>query len=171
MLAVSVEFCMIFWSADYLETVLNIPKAFAAQSVSLFLGGMILGRLAGSRLVQHHSPTRVVIGSILVAGVGFLLFWQGGNTFFGLSGLLLTGLGVASLYPLILSMAIVAARGQTVQATSRSTLASGSAILFLPLVLGRLADAIGISPAYGMVVVLLGLVFLIILGAGRQKIN
>ncbi len=35
-LAVSVEFCMIFWSADYLEHVLGMVKANAAQAVSLF---------------------------------------------------------------------------------------------------------------------------------------
>ena len=40
-LAVSVEFCMIFWSADYLMTVLGMPKADAAQAVSLFFAGMI----------------------------------------------------------------------------------------------------------------------------------
>jgi fucose permease len=170
MLAVSVEFCMIFWSADFLETVLGLPKAAAAQAVSLFLGGMILGRLAGSRLVQRHSPTRVVIGSVLLASAGFLLFWLGGSAILGLSGLFLTGLGVASLYPLILSMTIGAARGNTVQASARATLASGSAILLLPLVLGRLADAAGIAAAYGLVALLLVLVFVIVQAAGR-KIN
>jgi predicted MFS family arabinose efflux permease len=33
-LAVATEFCMISWSAVYLETILKIPKADAAQAVS-----------------------------------------------------------------------------------------------------------------------------------------
>jgi hypothetical protein len=49
-LAVSAEFCMIFWSADFMENSLGMQKASAAQAVSLFLGGMIVGRLASSRL-------------------------------------------------------------------------------------------------------------------------
>src|SRR5512135_843476 len=49
LLAVSVEFCMVFWSADYMEKGLGLPKADAAQTVSLFLAGMIGGRLAASR--------------------------------------------------------------------------------------------------------------------------
>jgi hypothetical protein len=73
------------------------------------------------------------------------------------------------MYPLILSLAIGAARGNTVQASARATLASGTAILSLPLVLGRLADAVGITSAYGMVAILLSGVFLIVLLAGRDK--
>lgn len=161
-LAVSVEFCMIFWSADYLENVLDLPKAGAAQSVSLFLAAMVLGRMAGGRLVQRFPASKVVTASILVAGLGFLLFWRAGGVLLGLGGLLITGLGVASLYPLILSLAIGAAGGNTVQASARAALASGTAILALPLVLGRLADAVGIGLAYGIVILLLGGALLIV---------
>lgn len=167
MLGVSVEFCMIFWSADYLETVLGMVKANAAQSVSLFLAGMILGRMAASRLVQRFSTRAVVMFSILIAGTGFLLFWRTGTISLALSGLFLTGLGVSNLYPLLLSQAIGAANGNTVQAGARATLASGTAILALPLVLGRLADAVGIRPAYAVVAILLISVFVISQIGGR----
>jgi fucose permease len=158
---------MISWSADYLENGLGMLKVDAAQAVSLFLGGMIIGRLAGSRLVQRFSPHKVVTASILVAGIGFLVYWKTASILLGLGGLFVTGLGVASLYPLILSFAIGAANSNTVQASARATLASGTAILALPLVLGRLADAVGIRPAYGVVALLLISVFLIIWFTGR----
>ena len=160
-LGVSVEFCMIFWSADYLEKVLGLSKADAAQAVSLFLAAMIVGRVMGSRLVQRFSTRSVVSISILIAGIGFLIFWRMEDIRFVLSGLFMTGLGVANLYPLLLSLAIGAAYGDTVQAGSRATLASGTAILALPLVLGRLADAVGIRLAYSVVLILLISVFLI----------
>jgi fucose permease len=166
-LAVAVEFCMIFWSADYLEHELGLLRADAAQAVSLFLAAMIVGRLAGSRLVQRISTRTMVTASILVAGAGFLIYWKAESILLGVGGLFVTGLGVASLYPLILSLAIGAAEDNTVQAGARATLASGAAILSLPLVLGRLADAVGIRPAYGVVAVLLMSVFLIIQLAGR----
>src|SRR5215216_1060246 len=166
-LGVSVEFCMIFWSADYLEHVLGMGKANAAQALSLFLAAMILGRIMGSRLVQRFSTRLVVTVSIILASIGFLIFWKTESVFVGLSGLFLTGLGVANLYPLLLSLTIGAANGNTVQASARATLASGTAILTLPLVLGRLADAVGIRSAYGIVVLLLISVFLISQIAGR----
>jgi fucose permease len=168
-LGVSVEFCMIFWSADYMEQVLGLNKADAAQAVSLFLAAMIVGRILGSRLVQRFSTQAVVTVSIIIAGIGFLLFWKAEGVFLGLSGLFLTGLGVANLYPLILSLAISAANGNTVQAGARATLASGTAILALPLVLGSFADGIGIRLAYGVVLILLISVFLINQIAGRSS--
>jgi fucose permease len=167
-LAVSIEFCMISWSTDYLETGLGAPRAEAAQALSLFLGAMILGRWAGSRLVQRFATHRVVIGSILVASAGFGLFWSASSSLPALAGLFITGLGVASLFPLIQSMAIGVANGATAQATARTTLASGTAILILPLVLGRLADAITIRPAYGVVVLLLAGVLAILLLAPKS---
>ena len=166
-LGVSVEFCMIFWSADYLEQVLGMDKANAAQALSLFLAAMILGRITGGRLVQHFSTGSVVTVSIIIASIGFLVFWKTESVLVGLSGLFITGLGVANLYPLLLSLTIGAADGNTVQASARATLASGTAILALPLALGRFADAVGIRSAYGIVVVLLISVFLISQIAGR----
>lgn len=167
-LGVSVEFCMIFWSADYLEQTLGLIKADAAQAVSLFLAAMIVGRIFSSRLVQRFSARAVVTVSILIAGIGFLLFWKADYSLLGLIGLFITGLGVASLYPLLLSLAISSANGNTVQAGARATLASGTAILALPLALGGLADAFGIRSAYGIVLILLISVFLINQVAGRN---
>jgi fucose permease len=161
-LAVSVEFCMISWSADYLENSLGMAKVNAAQAVGLFLAGMIAGRWAGSRLVQRLSSFTVVVLSILLAAAGFLAFWLTGILPIGLAGLFITGLGVANLYPLILSLAIGAAGPNTVQASTRAALASGTAILALPLALGRLADAAGIRLAYGLVAILLVAIFIII---------
>jgi fucose permease len=174
-LAVSVEFCMIFWSADYLENGLGMPKIASAQAVSLFLGAMIVGRWAGSRLVQRYSAQSLVQASTLLAGVGFLVYWMAASPWLGEAGLFLTGLGTASLYPLILSLALGSSGGRTIQASARATLASGSAILALPLVLGRLADSFGIRPAYGLVLLLLAGIFAILLvtrwlGSSRQAL-
>ncbi len=164
MLSVAVEFCMISWSADYLETGLGMAKVDAVQAVSLFLGAMIVGRFAGSRLVLRFATPKVVTAAIGVTGLGFLLFWTTHSVLVGLAGLFITGLGVASLYPLILTLAMEAAGDNAVQASARATLASGTAVLILPLALGRLADLVGIRPAYGVVgILVLGLLLMILL--------
>ncbi len=160
--AVSVEFCMIFWSADYMETSLGMLKADAARAVSLFLLGMILGRLAGSRFGALIGDHKYVTASVLVAAAGFLIYGIAPSPIYGMLGLFITGLGVASLYPMILSLAIGSAGAATVQASAFSSLASGVAILLLPLFLGRLADAVGIHTAYIVVLVLLAIAFFIV---------
>ncbi len=167
-LSVAVEFCLISWSADFLEKTLNLPLTDAAKAVSLFLAAMIVGRVTVSRLVLRFSVRGVVIASVLVASLGFGLFWLSGAIVPSLAGLFLAGLGVAGLYPLLLSLAMGVAGSNTTQASARTTLASGTAILILPLALGRLADLAGIRSAYAIVGVLLIGVFLIVLTATRR---
>jgi fucose permease len=173
LLGVAVEFCMIFWSADYMEKILGLQKTLAAQSVSLFLAGMILGRLAVSRLVQRFSTYLILSLSILLAAGGFLLFWAApalgpGAALVGALGLFLCGLGVAGLYPLILALAMASAGARLAQAGARAALASGMAILLLPLLMGRLADETGIQAAYAVVLALLLAVLLLVQLAGRM---
>ena len=122
---------------------------------------------ARRRLATVAVLPSVIIGSIVVAALGFLMFWLTHDATLGLVGLFITGLGVASLYPLILSLAI-GTTADSIQASARATLASGTAILALPLVLGRLADMMGIRPAYGVVTVLLISVFTIIVITSRK---
>jgi fucose permease len=167
MASVAIEFCMVFWSANYLENVLGMDKSSAAQAVSLFLVGMIVGRFACSRLSHTIQPRKLVVASILLAGAGFLLYWTAPSPWVGMVALVITGLGVASLYPLIISLALASSAGNTVQASMRATLASGTAILSLPLVLGRLADLVGLRQAYAVVAGLLVLVLLVFLLASR----
>jgi fucose permease len=145
-----------------------MPRINAAQSVSLFLAAMIIGRLTASRLVQRFAVHRVVIASIVVASIGFAAFWTTNTVIIGQAGLFIMGLGVAGLYPLLLSMAMGVAQNNTTQASARATLAAGLAILALPLILGRLADMTSIRQAYGVVVILLVSLFIITLTARRK---
>ena len=161
-LAVAIEYCMLSWCADYLEHVAGLPKPVAAQAISIFLAGMILGRMMGSRLLLRFTSYQVVTGSILLALAGFLLYWSAAAPWMTVFGLFLTGLGVANQFPLALSLAIGASGGNIVRASTQASLASGIAIFTLPLVLGRLADAFGIRLAYGIVLILLVAAFTII---------
>lgn len=109
-----------------------------------------------------------------------MIYWTAAAPIYGLVGLFITGLGISSLYSLILSLAIGygAKRhpngqgsrqrpGNTVRASSFSSLASGVAIFSLPLILGRLADAVGIRSAYSIIILLLVVAFVIIRGMTR----
>lgn len=151
---VASEFSMVAWSADYLAKIVGLPMASAAHSVSLFLAGMIVGRLTGSRLLLRFSPFQVLTTSLLLAVAGFLLFWSAPPAWAGVVGLFITGAGIACQYPLFQSMALGASGGRTVEASTRAGLASGIAIFLSPLILGRLADTVGIHVAYGIVLVL-----------------
>ena len=156
--AVAVEFCIVFWSATFLEVERNLPKANAALVMSVFLGAMVLGRFLGSRLSQHFHSEQVVLMSVGVSLLGFIIHWRSIPLPLTMGGLFLAGVGVANFYPQLLSLAVGTASGQSDTASARASMASGIAILSLPLVLGNLADRIGIGQAYGLVIILLILV-------------
>lgn len=170
MLVVAVEFCMVFWAAEYLESELGLPRADAALASSVFLAGMLVGRWLSSRVVMRFTAPRVLNVSLLLAAMGYLLYWQAPMPAAGLTGLFVCGLGVAGLYPLILAQALSTTTDSDA-ASARATLASGTAILLLPLLLGRLADSLGLRTAYGLVIFLLVGAFILLAVARQQTIK
>jgi len=154
-LCVAAEWCLAFWSADFLADVAGLPQSAAATAVGLFYLAMIVGRVAGSRLAWVMPTGRLLLAALGVAAVGFPLFWLAQTPALNVAGLFVAGLGVANLYPLALSAAAGAAAGQANTASARISLAAGLAILTAPLALGSVADRVGIQSAYGLVIGLL----------------
>jgi fucose permease len=68
---------------------------------------------------------------------------------------------------LTLSMAVGVAADQSNSASARASLAVGTALLGIPLLLGWLSDRIGIQTAYGIVLVLGIVAFVVILFSRR----
>ncbi len=154
-LGVSVEWCVAYWGADFLENGVGLGRSTAATALSVFFVAMLAGRLLGSRLA-HRLPGRILLlVTLCVALAGFPLFWLSAVPALSLLGLFVAGLGVGSIYPLAISVGVAAASGRTDTAAARLGLAGGGAILTAPFVLGAFADRVGIEMAYGIVVPLL----------------
>ena len=158
MFGVAIEFCTIYWSADFNAKVLGLAQNIATQATSLFLVGMILGRFAGSRLIARLSARKMLLISLILGMAGYAAFWSGVQTTLSLAGLFVMGLGVANFYPTLLSLAIRSAGSQKQLAGARATLATGVAIFFLPFGLGSLADLLGIQRAF----LIVGLLFVLV---------
>jgi len=155
-LSVSIEWCMIFWSADFLEKVAGLGKEMAATSVSLFFVASVIGRAAGSYLTRRVDTGKLLLIAVAIVLVGFPIFWLTRAPLLTVIGLGLCGLGIANLFPLTLSAASNTAPKQTNAASARVSLAAGLAILIAPQILGSAADLVGIQNAYGIVILLLG---------------
>lgn len=165
-LAVGVEFSLIFWGADFL-TAAGLNVAAAATTVSLFLWGMVAGRLVGRQVAQRLAAERLLPVALGVSAVGFLLYWLAPLLPLTILGLFVAGLGVANLFPVAAALALGAAPGLTNEGGARLSFASGTAILAAPLLLGTLADAVGIRLAYAVVVLFIAGAF-VASGLGRR---
>jgi MFS family permease len=153
-LAVGIEFSLIFWGADFLVAA-GLSTSVAATTVSLFLWGMVAGRIAGRQVTQRMPTERLLLLALGVSAAGFFVYWLAPVAVLAVLGLFVAGIGVANLYPLTVALALGAAPGQSNEAGARLTFASGTAILAAPLLLGALADAASIRLAYGVVPIFL----------------
>jgi fucose permease len=145
----------------------NFSKADASAAVSVFLAAMLSGRVIGSRLSRFLHVRLILHASAVLGLAGFLIFWLAKQPWLSLTGLFLAGLGQANVYPLTFASAIGVADGQTNSATSRLSLASGTANLCTPIIMGYIADRSGIFNAYAVVAVLWSLVIVLVWTANR----
>ena len=156
--SVAVEFCTIYWASDYMQANLNMAKESATQGVSLFLVGMVIGRMVGSRLHHKIERNKVLLSSIALGLFGFAIFWLSRVESLSIVGLFIAGTGVANLYASMITLCFEAAGKERAAAGAATTLASGVAIFALPFALGSLADLISIRYA----VLLIPFLFLIL---------
>ncbi|XRQ05572.1 MFS transporter [Actinomadura welshii] len=152
-LAVGVEFCMVFWAADFLRSAKHLGSGAATTLSAAFLLGMAVGRMASGPVVRAAGrPDRLLAAAAGLGIAGFAVLWAAPAPL-AVAGLLVVGLGVALLYPVILARALAAWPSQPVRAAARCALASGVAIGVAPLALGTLADlttlraAVFVAPA------------------------
>lgn len=164
--AVSGEWCVVYWGSEYLDTEIGFKASTAAALMSVYFVANIVGRIVGSRLTQYFQLDKLILLATIVSIAGFLPFWLAPVPAISVAGLFVAGLGIANLFPLGLAAATgVIAPHQSNAASGRIALAAGLAIFLLPQVLGRLADSAGIKNAYGVVLILFAI---IIVMAGWQ---
>lgn len=157
-ISVAMEWCVVFWSADFMNRIVLLPKEQASSATSIFLVAMVIGRAMGSRLTRKYLPRQLIWLAIGFVAVGFPFFWLGQGSWVNMLGLFIVGLGIANLFPFALAAAARSAAHASDLASARVALASGTAILIVPQILGSTADVIGIFNAFAIVpVFLLGL--------------
>ena len=152
---VAVEMSVVVWATDFLDSVAGLSRTDAVLGYSAFPAAMLVGRIAGSRLTRRSSSLTLLLMALGVTLVGFPLFWLTRLPALNILGLFITGLGIANMYPLTLSIAIGLAQDQSNLASARVSMGVGTALLTAPLLLGWLADRLSLQLAYGMVVVLM----------------
>ena len=126
-----------------------------------YFGGVLAGRVLGSRLARRRDPTVLLAWALVVAFVGFVVLWPAATAAQALVGLALLGVGIGNLFPLGLSIAVALAPAQAGAASGRAVAMTSLAVLLAPLLVGTLADATSLHAALAVVPV-----FLVLAGSG-----
>jgi MFS family permease len=172
-LCMGAEFSIVAWGAQVASSRSSIDPADATALASLYVVGMILGRLGLSSGVAS-GPAKFVLlrGSAGLALVGSVIVWIAVTPLLAAVGFLLAGLGMAGIMPMGSTLALALAPMAPIRASARLTAAMGVAVLSAPLVVGLAAGTAGVVGAWLLELALLGGAILVLANvappAGRQ---
>jgi len=155
------EFSLLLWASDLLRVQGGLTKGASAASLGCVVGGMFIGRLATARLSSRIDAEKLYQTSLLLALVGFLIFWSSYTAPVMLVALVITGLGVGGHFPLGLARSMRASDGRPDRGSARMSIGAGLASGIAPFALGAMADHIGIHNAYAIVPVSLAIALVI----------
>jgi len=90
------------WGSSFLVNVKDVSAAVAAQWVSMYYGGITIGRLITGFVTLKVSHRVLIRSGLLTALAGVFLLILPLPSFFSLIGFMLVGLGFAPIYPCML---------------------------------------------------------------------
>lgn len=160
-LGTSAEWSVNAWSVIFLDDWVGLPESTAASLFAVLLASGTMSRIVFSALTRRFDIERLLIGSLVLGCVGFTVFWLAETVPLTIFGMMLTGVGLANIYPLMITIITGVAPNATDLAVARASMGVGIAILVMPQLLGTLADIIGIFPAFGMTLLILLLALIV----------
>ena len=153
--AVGAELGTNFWAATLVAQRTGVPPAQATGAVAAIVAGVALGRTLGAQLPRRFPVTSLIPAFLLLAAAGLAVLIAAQTFLLALLGLFLTGLGLSILFPMTQSLAIHCSGGQADRAVGLTSIAAGIALGLSPFVMGALAGAFGVLPAFAFVFVIL----------------
>ena len=153
--ATAAEWCITAWGATYVEDATAVSTDTAVALMAGYFGGVVAGRVLGSRLARKQDPARLLVLALGAAALGFAVLWPASTPVPALAGLVLLGTGLGNLFPLGVSLAVSLAPEVAALASGRAVAVASLAVLLAPLAVGALADATSLRSALLVLPVLL----------------
>jgi fucose permease len=157
------------WAASFFENGKGVSVGLTGILVSCYWAGLATGRLAAGVFGHRLSSTRLLNVSLAATGLGVMAFWLFPEVLLEAAGLVLMGLGLASIYPVL--MLLTPARtgdARTAGAIGYQAAAGAVGSAFIPGTVGVLLQHWGLGLLGPLLAVLAAtLIILRLLAAGR----
>lgn len=150
-LCVAVEWSFMFWFATYLVSARGLTETGAAGAASVMWAAILVGRVAGSRAMGRFGAPAVLAASLVLGVVAAAVMTAASSTPLAVVAAVLAGLAAANLYPGSVALVVAGHPDRPDAAVARASLLTSAAVILFPLVLGRLADAVGLRLAFVVV--------------------
>lgn len=144
------------WSGMFLKQVAGAGDGVAAAGYAAFSLAMMMGRFFGDNLTLRLGPERLVRWSGLLATGGLLLTLLTPHPYVGVAGFAAVGAGFATIIPQVFSAAGQLGGSRPGVALATITTLGYGGFLLGPVVIGFIAEAVGLRMALGLVVLTSG---------------
>ena len=167
---IAVDIGFSYWLAEYFKTELGVNIRLSSAVVGIYLAGVITGRSLVPVLLKRLHTFRIIQFSLIIALASLLLFLF--IPFNGIKAVLCYtyGLGIAPLFPLMLAEGAGTYPKQPGAVTGFLFGWMSLGGMVFPLLLGKLAESVGIERSYLFnVVVCLGILISISLWYRKER--
>lgn len=165
---VGTETCFGNWVAMYARRLTTGEHSFATMTPSFFWGALLAGRALAPFALKFHRETAVARSGLTLALVGGIALVRARGVGLIAVGALLAGLGLASIFPISVSL-LSRWFGDAARRASGPVFSCGNmGGAVLPWVVGAVSTHYG-SLRFGFVVPLLGVIFLLIFYASTHS--
>jgi predicted MFS family arabinose efflux permease len=145
------------WSGVFLKQHFGVSDSIAPMALSAFSVMMLIFRLMGDRLKERYGAGRLISLGGIIAALGLFSAVFAPHAYVALAGFSFAGIGLSLLFPFIYSAA-----GK--QGASGITSIAGMCnlgILAGPLVMGAMADILGIQGTIGLISLLSAMIAMV----------
>jgi fucose permease len=159
------EFAINFWGSPLIQVQTGAPTAAATAAMSASVAGIAVGRTVGSRVTQRLGPHRTLLGGFALTIAGYAVLWLAAALPVAVVGLFVAGLGLSTLFPLMIDRGLLLSDGRPDLAMSRASLVLGLAIGGAPFLLGALGSVVPVSTAMLLVPLIVAIGVVGVLGS------
>lgn len=145
--ALMIEGAMMEWSALFLRGDLGAGPFWAGACFAGFSLAMALSRMSGDLVIARLGPSRVLIASAVVAGLGIAGFAMSPNVEVALLAAVILGTGAGNIYPLAMSRAAQVPGRSPEDNIAVVAFTAFSVFLIGPPLIGTLAHFLGLPMA------------------------
>lgn len=136
------------WSALYLRDAFGADAALSGLAFASFSAGMALMRFLGDAIRDRYGAVNTVRVSVVFTIIGLLIVGCAPGAVWAVAGFAIAGLGIANLVPVLFSAAgNMPGIGKGV-GISFVTFFGYSGLLFMPSVIGLVAERFGLAIVY-----------------------
>src|SRR5215212_8938516 len=139
------------WSGIYLRRTLGLSALLGGSGVAVFYGSMAVGRLGAAFVIGRFGNRRTLQGAGLLAAGGMALALATRASLLVVAGFLVVGLALSAVVPIAFSVAGDFAPERAGAAISVLTTLGYGGFLLGPVIVGGLAEILGLRIALGII--------------------